>query len=128
MRSISLGGENAMAKKSTNQIGSWAFTIGVVVALLLGLASSWFQPATQQWLAIALVVIGIIVGFLNVSGEETHQFLITAAILVFVSSQGASALELVWAPLGDAFNSLMILFVPATIVVAVKAVFAIARD
>jgi hypothetical protein len=117
-----------MAKKNNNIIGSWAFTIGVIVALLLGILSSWFSAGAQQWLAVALVVIGIIVGLLNVTGDESHQFLITAAILVFVSGSGASALALVWAPIASAFNYLMILFVPATIVVAIKAVFALARD
>lgn len=117
-----------MAKKNNNMIGSWAFTIGVIVALLLGILSSWFSASAQQWLAIALVVIGIIVGLLNVTGDETHQFLITAAILVFVSGSGAGALSLVWMPLASAFQYLMILFVPATIVVAIKAVFALARD
>jgi len=118
-----------MAKKNNNNmIGSWAFTIGVIVALLLGILSSWFSPDAQQWLAVALVVIGIVVGLLNISGDETHQFLITAAILVFVSGSGANALALVWMPLASAFQHLMILFVPATVVVAIKAVFALARD
>ncbi len=117
-----------MAKKTTNQVGSWVFLIGVVVALLLGLIGSWFSASAQQWLAIALVVIGIIVGLLNVSGDESHRFLITTAILVFVASQGASALAIVWSPLAGAFTSLMVMFVPATIVVAIKAVFALARD
>jgi hypothetical protein len=117
-----------MAKKNNNMIGSWAFTIGVVVAILLGVLSGMFSPDAKTWLSIALIVIGIIVGLLNITGDETHQFLITAAILVFVSSQGADKLAAVWAPLADVFSNLMSLFVPATIVVAIKAVFALARD
>ena len=117
-----------MAKKNNNMIGSWAFTIGVVVALLLGFLSSMFSAGAQQWLGIALVVIGIVVGLLNISGSETHQFLITAAILVFVSGSGAGVLGSVWMPLASAFQYLMILFIPAAIVVAVKSVFALARD
>jgi hypothetical protein len=115
-----------MAKKNTNMVGSWAFTIGVIVALLLGFFT--FSAAAMQWLVIALVIIGIVVGLLNVSGSETHQFLITSAILVFVSGQGSAQLAAVWAPLSAAFQNLMIMFVPATIVVAIKAVFALARD
>ncbi len=119
-----------MAKKSSNMVGSWAFTIGVIVALLLGFVS--VGPAVDQWLAIALVIIGIAVGWLNVSGSETHQFLITSAILVFVSTAAVSSFSTLGGFFGgwlvSAFTNLMTLFVPATVVVAIKAVFALARD
>lgn len=117
-----------MAKKKANMIGSWAFTIGVVIAILLGFANYLFSSTVQQWLAIALVIIGAVVGLLNITGEETHRFLITTAILVFVSAMGAGAIQYVWAPLAVAFQNLMVMFVPAAIVVAVKAVFQLARD
>lgn len=120
-----------MAKKNSNVVGSWAFTIGVIVALLLGFLSNWFSPAAEQWLVVALVIIGLAVGWLNVTGSETHQFLITAAILVFVSGAAVGTFGTLgqfgtW--LSGAFQYLMVLFVPATVVVAIKAVFALARD
>lgn len=109
-------------------IGSWAFTVGVFVAIILGVVGGRLGGAAQQWLAVLLVVIGIIVGILNVTGDEAQGFLMTAAILVFVSYAGSQALAVVWTPLQDVFNALMLLFVPATIVVALRAVFMLARD
>ena len=117
-----------MAKKKSNMIGTWAFVIGVAIALILGFANSLFTDAVQHWLAVGLVVIGVLVGLLNITRNETHRFLITSAILVFVSLAGAGALRMVWAPLSSAFDNLMILIIPATIVVAVKAIIELARD
>ena len=121
------------AKKQNNQLGSWAFTIGVIVAIVLGLVGAKLTNNWQGILAIVLIVIGIIVGVLNVTGEEAMGFLTTSAILVFVSFAGAQTLVAasnVWVlkALVDVFQSLMILFVPATIVVAIKTVFTLARD
>jgi hypothetical protein len=128
----SLGGEYLMAisKRKSNTLGVWAFTIGVVAALVLGFIGSFWElgDSTQRLLAIALGVIGIIVGILNVSGDEAMSFLTVTAILVFVSFAGASAIEQIWAPLANVFNALMLLFVPATIIVAIRALWTLARD
>lgn len=119
--------------KNRNMIGSWAFTVGVLIAVVLGAIGGSLGGAAQQWLAVALIVIGIIVGILNVTSDEAMGFLTTSAILVFVSWAGGQTLS----ALSDAgvlsifvsiFNAFMVLFVPATIVVALRAVFTLARD
>lgn len=122
-----------MAKRKSNQLGSWAFTIGVAIAILLGVIGSSLSGTAQEWLAILLVVVGIVVGILNVTGDEAMGFLTTSAILVFVSfagSQSLAAVGSVWLlqAIVNVFNALMILFVPATIVVALRAIFSLARD
>lgn len=129
-----LGVKIIMAKKrSNNLIGSWAFTIGVLIAILLGLIGTKIGPAASTWLAVLLFVVGIVVGVLNITSEEAMGFLTTSAILVFVSfagSQTMSALGSTWfiVMLINVFNALMVLFVPATIVVALRAIFTLARD
>lgn len=117
-------------KKRSNTIGVWAFTIGVVVALILGFIGSFWSlsTTTQQWLAILLGVMGILVGVLNVTSDEAMSFLTATAILVFVSFAGKDAIATIWPPLVNVFNALMLLFVPATIIVAIRALFTLARD
>jgi hypothetical protein len=122
-----------MAKKGGNLVGSWAFTIGVLIAILLGLIGSSLGSAAMQWLTLLLFIVGVIVGVLNITSEEAMGFLTTSAILVFVSFAGSQSLQTLgttWivGALVNIFNALMVLFVPATIVVALRAVFTLARD
>lgn len=110
-------------KKGDNVLGSWAFLIGVVVALIVGLLGRGVSP-TMTWV---LVVLGLIVGLLNISAKETTPFLMSGAILVVVSALGAGVLSGVTI-LYDIVNALLVLFVPATVVVAIKHVFSLARN
>lgn len=114
-----------MAKAQKNVLGAWAFLVGVILALVVGLA--WLS--SPGWI-MALVVLGIIIGLLNVGGVELKDFMLAGAVLVVVSyyaGQGLLGLELVGINIGGIIQSLIALFVPATIVVALKAVFALAR-
>jgi ATP synthase protein I len=106
---------------SSAAIGKWAFIIGLVIAVLAGL---FFQP---EWAIWVLAVLGVIVGFLNISGEDTQGFLL-AAIALILTATALNAIPIV----GTAF-SLVLPFVVAfvagaTIVVALKALFQAARD
>ena len=113
-----------MAKKrgSNNQLGSWAFLVGLIIAIVIGL----FGQLGPAWL-MALVIIGLLVGLVNVSSRETTPFLISGSVLIIASAFGGDVLSPV--PYASAiFDALLVLFIPATIVVAIKNVFAIARD
>jgi hypothetical protein len=113
--------------KSSNIIGSYAFLIGLVLAVIVGLIGSMFDASTNVVLAYVLVIAGLIVGFLNVTGDETMPFLLSGAVLIIASSLGGSAFIGV-AYLPSILGALLMLFVPATIVVAIKNVFNIARN
>lgn len=113
-----------MAKSVKSKIGSWAFLIGVVLAVVLGL----FMPAgglnsTWTWI---LVIIGLVVGFLNVTSDEASHFLMSGAVLVIVSALGSGVLSET-ARLADVMSVLLTIFIPATIIVAIKNVFSLAR-
>ena len=115
-----------MAKqKKGNLLGSWAFLIGVVLAVLLGLTGS--ISGTMLWI---LVIIGLIVGLLNVTEEETSPFLMSGIVLIIASAFGQDVLSAVPSGtlvLNNVLQALLVIFVPATIVVAIKNVFRIAR-
>ena len=111
-----------MPKKSKgNLVGAWAFLIGVILAILLGLLG-----ATEAWVLGVLVVLGILVGLLNVGDADVNPFLLAGTVLVIVSYMGADVLGVIEV-LGGILNALLTLFVPATIIVALKAVFSIAK-
>ena len=125
----SLGGELNMK----TQIGNYSFIVGVVFALVLGLASDQLV-AYKSWVWSVLVVLGLVVGFLNVSGKETKDFLMVTVALVVVAfaanSQISSwsSVEVIGKYLSGLFNSLMAFVVPASIVVALKEVWQMARE
>ena len=119
-----------MAKKSVMElVGPWAFLVGVILAIILGIIGS----ANDLWLAL-LVIAGILVGLLNVSKSESQGFLLAGLALVIVAALGQNALgafssvAYIGKMLYGILNALLILFVPATIIVALKSVFALAKD
>jgi len=113
-----------MAKaKSKNILGAWAFLIGVILAILLGLFSA--QLAGQSWIIYLLIILGIIIGLLNVSGRETMNFLLVGTALIVVAKLGGG--DLLNVPyIGNVISAIVILFTPAIIVVAIKAAFSLA--
>jgi len=52
-------------------IGGWSFLIGLVLAVILGA-----MGRVDGSVSTILIVLGLIVGFLNVSDKETNQFLL----------------------------------------------------
>jgi len=115
-------------------IGAWAYIIGMIIAVALGVFST--LPG-MTWLLTILIVMGLIVGFLNVNEKETSAYLLAAVSLVIVTSFGGGVIgtigdgtSLVW--LGNALqgvlNAMTVFIVPATIVVALKAIYALAKD
>jgi hypothetical protein len=122
-------------KSQENYAGAWAFLIGVVLAILIGLSTTLIPiPALAEYSAEIygiLVVLGIVVGFLNVTGKDSQTFLLAGAVLVIVSKFGMESVtgSLIGIGIGDAvsstFAALLALFVPATIIVALKTVFSI---
>ena len=109
------------------KIGSWAFIIGVVVALLIGIFSSGNTPVATT----VLIVLGLIVGLLNVTGRETTPFLLATVSLVIVSTFGGQVLYDV-ATVGPYLQGILVAIttfvIPATIIVSLKAIWALAHD
>ena len=123
-------GDEKMAKGSTNllaKVGSWAFIIGVLIALVVGI----LNPTENTVATTILIVLGLIVGFLNVTGRETTPFLLAALSLVLVAKFGGDVLGMVSGIgiyLQSMLTALMTFVVPATIIVALKAIYALAHD
>ena len=130
-------------KSKENTAGAWSFLIGVLLAIIIGLATGLvhYSPDNVPFLIKysaqvygILVILGLIIGFFNVpTGKDSQTFLLAGAILVVVSKFGMDSVtgSLIGIGIGDAvssvFGALLVLFVPATIIVALKTVFSIAK-
>lgn len=117
-----------MAKgiKNAALVGSWSFLVGIVLAVLLGLGLGGSYAPTMIWIVFLL---GIVVGLLNITHDEVSAFLTSGTILVLVSFLGVQAgiFEGVAAMISNILTGILTLFVPATIIVALKSVFVLAR-
>ncbi len=108
-----------MAKKGMEKYGAWAFLVGVVLAVLFAFVSA-------SWLPWVLAVIGIVIGLFNIQEKEVSSFLLAGAVLVVVSSFGGEVFGGI-SFLSDILSNMLMLFVPATVVVALKSVFGMAK-
>jgi len=125
-------------RSKENSAGAWAFFIGVVLAVIVGLSTLFIPLAAltkySSFIYLILVILGVVIGAsINVTGKDSQAFLITGAIIVIVSKFGMESVisSLIGIGAGDTassiFASLLALFVPATIIVALKTVFGLAK-
>ena len=117
----------APRRSNAHLVGSWAFLVGVVLAVLLGLGFTGPYQATMLWVVFLL---GVVVGLLNVSHNEASGFLTSGTVLVLVSFVGVQVgvFDAVAPMIGNILRGILTLFVPATIIVALRAVFGLARN
>ncbi len=117
------------------KIGHYSFIVGVVLALVLGLAGQYLGAA-QAWLISLLVVLGLVVGFINVTGKETKEFLTVVTILavvLYVSGGTASISSVKFGVvdlgtyLAGVLTYAMAFIVPAVIVVALKQIYQLGK-
>ena len=120
----------------TSKAGEWAYLVSVVIAVLAGIAAAAGFGASS-WVAVLLVILGAVVGLLNISEKETTAFLVATVALV-VASLGASVNGLtgtfsvlnVVPGLGTLINAIVaniaIFAAPAAVIVAVKAIMNLA--
>jgi len=125
-------------RSTENSVGAWAFFLAVILAVIVGL-STLFIPLSaftrySSFIYLLLVILGIIVGTsINVTRQDAQTFLIAGTIIVIVSRFGMEGVisSLIGIGVGDTvtsvFASLLALFIPATIVVALKTVFGMAK-
>ncbi len=115
--------DNMMAK-----FGSWAFIVGLIIAVLAGVV---IPPAA--WLMLILAALGIVVGVLNVTAKESTPFLAAAIALVVSTSTINGLLEAnlsgtIAATVGTVMGNVAVFVAPAAVVVAIRAIFALASE
>ena len=111
------------------KLGEWAFLACIIIAVLAGIGAglaSW----QVGWVSALLVVLGVVVGILNISEKETTPFLIAAIALIAAATVGFDAIDQVIPRLGGTLNAIFdyvsTFVAPGAILVAFKAVYALA--
>ena len=104
-----------------SKIGHWAFIIGILLAIIAGLVPAWQTPTITS----VLVIIGLIVGLLNIQAKETTEFLVAAITLLIVGSAGAiPALGVIVLSI---LANIVAIVAPAALIVALKAIYSLAN-
>ena len=96
--------------------GQWAFIIGLVLTVVVGYM---FQAA---WVVWVLAILGVIVGLLNVTREDTERFLL-AAIAFGLSATALGTVPVLGVQITNVLGYVAAFVAGAMIVVALKALF-----
>jgi len=117
--------------------GEWAFLLGLLLAVVVGLFSTSLEE-NVVYVYGALLVLGFVVGLLNIKEKQVNSFLIaTIALLVATTSWNVALGEVLvslFADVGAVFTlwvntflvALAVFVSPAAFVVALKAVYNLA--
>jgi hypothetical protein len=122
-----------MVKGKTNilsMVGFWAFIAGLVIAVVvgilaaLGIAGAAVMPA----IIIVLIILGLVVGFLNITAKEILLFLVATIALIVVGGVFAPLSVFKIGAILDAILALVAtLMAPAAVVAAIKVLWAVGR-
>ncbi len=122
----------ARRRKTTqyNSVGYFAFLLGVLIAIIAGLVSAAgaLDAASQGTVALVLVILGIVVGLLNLLDKDVTVFLISVIALgvAGASAGGIALIPFVGAPISQIVNYIATFVFPAAVIVALKAIWDLA--
>ena len=115
-------GMSASKGNVLGMIGFWAFIVGLIIAVIGG-----FLPP-MGWVIPVLAILGLIIGFLNITAKEMMLFLVATIALIVAGNAFASLKTL---GLGDILGKILgyvvALMAPAAIVGAIKALWAVGK-
>lgn len=101
-------------------IGRWSFIIGAALAIIAGLASM-----TQSWVPTTLLILGAVVGLLNITEKESQSFLISGIALLLLSPSIGGILGGVF---GEMLKNVAVFVAPAVFITAIRSVYNLAQD
>ncbi len=107
--------------KAYGMIGFWAFILGLVLSVIFGIIGS---PSAA--IILILVILGIIIGLLNISAKEISTLLLATIALIVVGGVFAPIKTLgIGGILDNILKLLATLMAPAAVIAAVKALVAV---
>ncbi|MBI4983545.1 hypothetical protein HZC32_02775 [Candidatus Woesearchaeota archaeon] len=118
-------------KAISNKLIAYSFTIGIVIALILGLISAKLPTNVVPVLTSILILMGIIVGFFNITPAETKDYILFVTAMVIVTSLGGNILgqmQFVGKYLSSVLSAILAFILPSVIIVGIKAVINLARN
>ena len=103
------------------QMGKWAFIAGFVISVVAGLLIA------EPWMFWVLAVLGLVVGFMNITGAETKTFLL-AAIALMLSASSLMGIPVIGVAVTEVLANIVAFMSAAVLVVACKSLFEVAKD
>ena len=106
-----------------SKIGFWAFIIGLILAIVAGFA--WPGNGT---IVVILVILGLIIGLLNISGKEIMLFLVaTIALIITRTAFDSLTILSLGKYLDQILSFVATLMAPAAVVASIKALWAVGK-
>ncbi len=129
--------KNKVTKKNglnLAQYGAIVFSVGLLF-VIVGSILQLGEASTKVLIGL-LVLMGIAVGFLNVSNEEAIVFMLATIVLVMILGQSLGLVAQFMGTYQQGFIRIAVgfvtylnaLMVPASVVVAIKSIYAAAKD
>jgi hypothetical protein len=104
-------------------VGFWAFIVGLIISVIAGLV----LPGNAI-VVLILVILGIIIGFLNISPKETQALLLAAIALIVVGNAFAPLKFLgIDTMIAGILAYITVLVAPAAVIAAIKTIWAIGK-
>lgn len=127
-----------MAKKLMTppaNTGRYAFLLGIAVAVVAGLIAGTKAGLGDygKWVPLILVILGILVGFLNITPKERSAFLVATIALSMVGFTGAAFAPLVFGTfnlgvyLSSMISYVVVFVAPAAVVAAIAEIYDLAQ-
>ena len=102
------------------KIVHWIFLLGIFLAVVLGIV----YPG-KTVVASILVLLGLLVGLLNITADEVHGFLL-AAVALIVSAKSFELIPLIGTTIENILQYIVIFVAPAAVIVSLIAVWKLA--
>lgn len=105
-------------------VGRWSFLVGILLAILAGFF-------TIPYIMTILAILGLIVGFLDITSRESHKYLMSVVALLVIGTASISAFSALgnFYGLTESIITNVVAFVGASgLVVAIKEILTMGRD
>ena len=111
-----------MAKKqsSRSNLGHYAFLVGILIAIIIGLFPT--TETIRSAVTVILVVLGIVVGLLNITARETTESLVAAIALMTASAANYMVIPNLGGVLQTILEYIVTFVAPAAIIVSLKTI------
>lgn len=117
-------------RASDSNIGYYSFLLGILIAIIAGLvaAAGQLDQVSTATVILVLVILGLVVGLLNLIEKDVTAFLLAVVALTAVggTAGGLSLIPYIGVPLADIINYIAAFVAPAAVVVALKVIWDLA--
>jgi hypothetical protein len=123
---------------ASQKIGSYAFLAGVIIAVIIGIILAVMPDLINADIAgivaLVLVILGLIVGFLNIKDKHVTDFLIATIAVAAVGNITAggfmsmAGISVIGSLIGNIVSQIVLVVAPAALVVGLKQIMALAKE